>query len=365
MKFINQIEPSYGNEEIKAVMDYLRSGGWLTEFKKTKEFERMLAKFTAAKYCSVVSNGTVTLFLALKALDVGPGDEVIVPDITMAATPNAVILAGAKPIFVDIEQNTLCLDVEKTARTITKKTKAVIHVSLNGRTGDLLKLKHFCRGKKINLIEDAAQSLGSFYRGRHLGTFGEIGSFSFSMPKIITTGQGGALITNNSKFYEKIKKLKDFGRSRGGIDFYETVGWNFKFTDLQAVIGIEQLKKIKKRMAKKKKTFKLYQKLLSNVKEVRFIKTDLNQTTPWFVDVLVPEREALIIYLKENGIGSRPIYPALHSQPAYNIKGSYLNADKIAKEGLWLPSSVSLTKKEIEYICQKIRKFFELKTRKL
>jgi len=141
MNFINQAEPVYGKEEINAVNDYLKSGGWLMEFKKTREFEQMICSFTGAKHCSVVSNGTVSLFIALKALGIGNGDEVIVPDITMAATPNAVILAGAKPIFVDIEKESLCLDVAKVRRSFNKKTKAVLHVSLNGRAGELLELK--------------------------------------------------------------------------------------------------------------------------------------------------------------------------------------------------------------------------------
>jgi len=358
MKFINQVEPSYGREEIKAVTEYLKSGGWLTEFKKTRELEGMIANFTGAKYCSMVSNGTLSLFVALKAIGIGPGDEVIVPDITMAATPNAVILAGAKPLFVDIERESLCLDVSEVSKAITKKTKAVIHVSLHGRAGDLAGLKTLCKKKKVYLVEDAAQSLGSFYRGRHLGTLGIVGSFSFSMPKIITMGQGGALITNDPKVFQRIKLIRDFGRARGGVDLYQTIGWNFKFTDFQAVFGIEQMKKIKARMAKKKKIYRLYQKLLSDLPEVSFIKTNLKEVTPWFIDIFVPKRNQLITFLKEKGIDARQIYPALHSQLAYRVKGRYPVAERTAKQGLWLPSSISLTENQIKYICQKIREFF-------
>lgn len=355
---INQFEPLYGKEEIKAVNDYLNSGGWLMEYKKTREFEQMLAKFTGAKFCSAVSNGTVSLFIALYALGIGQGDEVIVPDITMAATPNAVLLAGAKPIFVDIEEKSLCLDVEKVERAINKKTKAVMHVSLNGRAGELLKLKKLCEARKIRLIEDAAQSLGSFYQGQHLGTLGIVGSFSFAIHKIITTGQGGALITNDAKIFEKIKKIKDFGRLQGGHDFYEEVGWNFKFTDLQAVFGIAQMRKLKQRINKKKKNFSLYKKFLSSVSQVKFVQADLGETTPMFVDILAQNREQLADFLKKQGIATRPIYPALHSQSAYNKSGSYPVAEKIAKECLWLPSSVSLADNQIKLICNKIKEFY-------
>ncbi len=363
MKFINQIEPVYGYEEIKAVNDYLKSGGWLMEFKKTQEFEEAIRRFTGAKYCSVVSNGTVSLFIALKALGIGEGDEVIVPDITMAATPNAVILANAKPVFVDIEEKSLCLDIGKVSMAITRKTKAVIHVSLNGRAGELIELKKLCQKKKIYLIEDAAQSLGSFYKEKHLGTYGIVGSFSFSVPKIITTGQGGALITNDKNIYEQIRRLKDFGRLKGGADFYEQVGWNFKFTDIQAVIGIEQMKKLEKRISRKKAIFNLYRKLLSGIKEVKFINTDLRHVSPWFIDIFVSRRDELIVYLKENQIGSRIIYPALHGQPAYKMynrmKGNFPVSDSVAKNVLWLPSSVSLNDKQIKYICGKIKEFYK------
>ncbi|MFH1841357.1 MAG: DegT/DnrJ/EryC1/StrS family aminotransferase [Candidatus Nealsonbacteria bacterium] len=364
-KFINQMKPSYGKEEIEAVNKYLKSGAWLTEFKKTREFEEQIAKFTGAKYCSVVLNGTVSLFIALKALNIGQGDEVIVPDITMAATPNAVILAGAKVVFVDIERESLCLDVDKTEKAITKKTKAIMHVSLNGRAGELERLNKICKKNSIYLIEDAAQSLGSFYKGKHLGTHGIVGSFSFSTPKIITTGQGGALITNDLEVFKKIKLLKDFGRKKGGSDFYEKVGWNFKFTDIQAIIGIEQMKRLKERIGKKKEIFRLYQKCLSGVKEVEFIKTNLREVPPWFVDIFVPNAQKLIDFLKKQGIGSRLIYPALHSQPAYrrhplvkNLR-DYSVSSKIAKRGLWLPSFVFLKKSQIKYICKNIKEFYE------
>src|SRR3989344_1270245 len=159
-RFINQMEPWYGKEEKNAILKCLNYGGWLMEFKKTEEFEKMICEYTGARYCSIVSNGTISLFLALKALGIKKGDEVIVPDYTMIATPNAVIMAGAKPVFVDVDDS-LCLNTELVKKAITPKTKAVIHVSINGRAGDLNKLKKLCKDRGIYLMEDAAQSLGS------------------------------------------------------------------------------------------------------------------------------------------------------------------------------------------------------------
>lgn len=357
--FINQMEPTYGKEEIKEVLDYLKSGGWIMEFKKTKEFEELICKYTGAKYCSVTVNGTIALFIALFALGIKKGDEVIVPNYTMIATPNVVKLCGAESILVDINKDNLCLDIKEVEKKISPKTKAVFHVSINGRAGDLDKLVVLCRKRKLFLVEDAAQAFGSFYKGKHLGNFGIIGCFSFSVPKIITTGQGGALITNNEEIYKKICKVKDFGRVSGGIDIYDDWGWNFKFTDLQAAFGVVQIKKIKERTARKKEIYRLYKKNLVGVKEIKFIKTNLKEVSPWFIDILVPDPIKLRDFLKENGIGSRVFYPPISDQVIYkNIKGQFPKTKEIAYHGLWLPSSVSLTNVQINYICKKIKDFY-------
>ena len=359
MDFINQMQPTYGNEEKEAVVEYLNSGGWIMEFKKTREFEKMICEYTNSKYCSVVPNGTISLFIALYALGIKDGDEVIVPDYTMIATPNAVKLCGAKPILVDIEKESLCISLNEIKKNITNKTKAVIHVSINGRAGDLDIINNFCKGNGIYLIEDAAQSFGSFFNGIHLGNYGKIGCFSFSVPKIITTGQGGALITDDEDLYKKICKIKDFGRISGGIDIHDDWGWNFKFTDLQAVFGIEQLKKINNRTKRKKEIYSLYENDLANIKEISFIKTDSNEVSPWFIDILVDDPKKLSEYLKVNGIGSRPFYPPISDQIIYkDFKNDFPITKEISYKGLWLPSFVSLTDTQIHYICDKIKEFY-------
>src|SRR3989338_163578 len=279
--FIPQMEPWYGSEEIKAVTDYLKKGGWVMEFKKTKELEQIIADYIGSKYCAILPNGTLTLWAALAVLGVGKGDEVIVPDYTMVATPNAVKLAGAKPVFVDIDRNNLCMNFELTVKAITKKTRAIMLVTINGRFPAKEKFVRLARDKNIFLIEDAAQSFGSTFKGKHLGTWGVVGSYSFSMPKIITFGQGGALVTNNEKLYKKLLQFKDFGRPYGGSDDYKSLGYNLKFTDLQAVYGIEQMKRMKWRVERKKEIYKIYLSNLSDIKQIQFINTDLTNTTPW------------------------------------------------------------------------------------
>ncbi len=360
MNFINQMEPSFDSKEQNALNEYMSAGGWVTEFKKTREFEELIKEYTGAKYCWIMSNGTVSLSVALMACGVNAGDEVICPDYTMVATPNSAELIGAKAVFVDIERDTMCMDFEKMKAAVTPKTKAVMLVSINGRYPKKYEdFVAFCNDNKIALIEDAAQSLGSFYKGKHLGRFGKIGSFSFSAPKIITTGQGGALITDDEELSEKIKKIRDFGRDKGGSDHYLVKGWNFKFTDLQAVIGIEQMKKLPDRVNRKKEIGKLYDSLLSKVQNVEIIKTNYEDTSPWFFDILCDRREDLIQYLKNKGVGTRMFYPPLHSEPAYGYSDlSFPITEEISAKGLWLPSSVSLTDEQIVYICNCVAEFY-------
>ena len=366
MRRINQMEPWIGEEEKRAVIEYLNSGGWLTEYKKTKEFEQMIANYVGSKNASVVSNGTISLVITLMALNIKEGDEVIVPDYTMIASANAVRMVGATPILVDIDRTNLCLDLNLVRNAITPKTKAIMLVTINGRYPDMDKFVKFSKDSDLYLIEDAAQSLGSRYKGKHLGTFGDAGSFSFSVPKVITTGQGGALVTDNEELFKKMSMIKDFGRTRGGIDYHEIFGFNAKFTDLQAVIGIEQMKKLDWRVERKKEIYRIYRDLLSSIEEIEFIETNLKDTSPWFIDILVNEKkkDELISFLKERGIWTRPFYPPIHTQPIYShINGDFKNAEYISKKGLWLPSASFLSDEELEYICNNITEFFTHKVR--
>lgn len=360
MEFINQMEPWFDAREADAVDAYLRSGGWVTEFRKTREFEASIAAYTGAAHCSVVSNGTVSLTLALLACGVGPGDEVLVPDYTMVATPNAVQPTGARVVFVDIDRNHLCMDYDRMVAAVTPRTKAVMLVSINGRVPErLAEYVRFCRERGLWLIEDAAQSLGSRHGGKHLGTFGDIGSFSFSAPKVISTGQGGALVTDNPKLLAAIQKLRDFGREAPGADHYLTMGWNAKFTDLQAVLGLVQMEKLPWRVERKKAIYARYQAQLRDVPGIEWIATNLAETSPWFIDVLVDatRRDALMAHLKARQIGSRPFYPALHAEPVYARAEQHPVAEEIARRGLWLPSASKLTDEQVDFVCAAMREF--------
>ena len=255
------MEPWFGEEEATAVSTYMRSGGWLTEFKLTQQFEEMIASFVGARHCVVTNNGTISLTLAAMACGIKAGDEVIVPNYTQIATPNSLVMFGATPVFCDVEPETLCLDIEKCKSLIGPKTRAIMLVAANGRypKSGIAAFETLARDEGLYLIEDSAQALGChFPDGRHMGTVGIVGSFSFSVPKVITTGQGGCLVTNDDEMALRLRRLKDFGRTGGGNDIHDFIGWNFKFTDLQAAVGIEQMKKLRWRLERKKEIYRRY-----------------------------------------------------------------------------------------------------------
>lgn len=354
------MEPVVTAAEADAARRYLESGGWLTEFRETRQFENRLRDLTGATYCYAAPSGTLALFLGLKACGIGPGDEVIVPDFTMAASATAVILAGAAVVFADIEPVTLCLDAGCVDRAITPRTRAIVYVSLNGRSPSGLPAQFDrWRARGIKIIEDAAQSLGSFADGRHLGTLGDCGCLSFSSQKLVTTGQGGALLTQDQEVARRIHLLRDFGRDEGGSDRYLSVGWNLKFTDLQAIVGNSQMARVNAMIRRKRELFALYRDGLRDVDGVEMPATDLDQVTPWFIDVLVApgRRAALMQHLTSQGIGTRPFYPALHAQEAFSVSGEFPIAVDISERGLWLPSSLNLADDQVAFICGSIRAF--------
>lgn len=355
--FIMQTRPHVGEEERAAVNQYLSSGDpFLTEFKETTKLEQSLTKFIGAKHCFMTTSGSTALVVALLACEIGPGDEVIVPDYTMIATVNAVKLLGAKPILVDVDAETFTLSLSGIQAALTSKTKAIIHVSLNNRSKDLECIATYCKENGLFLIEDAAQSLGCKWKGQHYGTFGDIGCFSLSTPKIITTGQGGFVVTNNDSLAHKMFCIKNFGRATGGIEQYDMFGLNFKFTDLQAVVGQAQLTKLSERILTMRRIFDSYYFGLQHIRECRMIPPQSDEWIPWFVEVFHANRDKLSYFLKQHNIGTRQTYPSIHSTAPYcEVWNAY--ADKfvqtnfVSNNGLFLPSHVGLTDEQIAYIC--------------
>lgn len=363
---INQYEPLLSLKDRQSVKDYISRDVWLTEFTETRKLESMIAEFLGVNHCSIVNNGTISLSLALMAGGVRKGDNVIVPNLTMLATATAVSFIGANPILVDVNSLDLTLDIELVKKAIKRdKIKALIYVTLNGRSQHSVELFKFCKDNNIFYISDDAQSLGSkVSTGQKIGSIASISSFSFSMPKIITTGQGGCLVTNNHNLHKEIQNLRDFGREKAGVDNHPYFGINSKFTDLQAVVGISQMEDIEDKIERKKNIFHQYNYLLGDLREVDFLPTFLTYTTPWFVDIYVEQRDKLANFLKKEGIGTRPVYPPVHTQSIYksykyDFSKTYPVSIEYSRKGLWLPSSLTLFSDNIEMICKKIREYYK------
>lgn len=355
---VPQLEPFIGKEELKNLKKVIDKK-WITEGPFSKEFLDNIKDFTKAKYAVLANNGTLALFLGLLSLDIGEGDEVIVPDSTFNASASSIAFTGAKPVFVDIDEGNLNIDAKKIEKAITKKTKAIMPVHIYGQSADMDTIVKIAKKHKLKIIEDAAESYGVFYKGKHTGTIGDVGVISFFADKTITCGEGAVILTNNNKLYDKLRYLRNQGRLQSGSFIHPQLGMNFRMTDLQCAVGVAQLKKFKKIEKSKLKIYKLYRSLLKNTDGLSFMEeVDYSNFVPFRVIIRVKKLDKLIRYLEKNKIQTRGVFYPLHRQPCF----SYLSyepddfpaANKAYSEGLCLPVFPGLTKNQIEYLCQKI-----------
>tara|TARA_B100000575_G_scaffold203114_1_gene164747 strand:+ start:1043 stop:2884 length:1842 start_codon:yes stop_codon:yes gene_type:complete len=354
--FIMQHRPTFEKEEAEEVYKYMLEDNFITEYKKTEQFEKMICEYLNIKHCIMTTSGTTAIMLSLMALDFKEGDEVIVPNYTMIATINSVKMLKLNPVIVDVDPDTCTLNLEEIKKNINSKTKCILHVSLNNRYKNMNELVQYCKENNLYLIEDAAQSLGCKINGKNLGTFGDLGCFSLSTPKIISTGQGGFVVSNNDTFANKIRMIKNFGRKESGKDDFVVFGINLKFTDIQAVIGIEQLKKMDHRVKRLREIYDLY---YQELKDVVKMKEPLSEEwIPWFVDIYLVERKELIKFLKKHKISTRPVYGEINKTPIYFEDKILDNSHYICNHGLFLPSYITLSNNDILYICKIIKLYF-------
>jgi len=357
-KFIPQFEPWLGREELKEVTKTIKAN-WITGGPKVKEFQQKITKLCKVKHAIAVCNGTQALYLGLKILGIGSGDEVIVPDFTFIASANSVVMAGAKPVFVDVDAKTFNIDPESAKRAITKKTKAIMPVHIYGQAADMPAIKKIAKKYKLFVIEDAAQGIEVIFQGKPVGGFGDVGCLSFYADKTMTTGEGGMVLTNNDELAKKCIILINQGRTQRGWYFHEKIGYNFRLTDLQAAIGLAQLTKLSTIIKRKKKNEKSYRRYLANMPQIDFPFIDPRGfNVPFRINIFVQNPQKLLEFLKKRGIGAGRLFYPLHLQPCYNIKGKFPNSITAYERGLSVPSSVTLKAEEISYICKEIKKFF-------
>jgi len=356
---IMQHRPTFEKEEADACYQYMSEDNFITEFKKTTELENMISKYLNIKHCIMTTSGTCAIILALMSLmslNLKEGDEVIVPNYTMIATINAVKMLKLKPIIIDIDKDTFTINSNEIEKNITEKTKCVLHVSLNNRYNNIDEIVELCKKKNIILLEDSAQSLGCKINGKSIGTFGKIGCFSLSTPKIISTGQGGFCVTDDDELANKIRMIKNFGRKESGEDNFEIFGINLKFTDLQAVIGIEQMKKMDYRVKRMREIYDLY---FDNLKNIVIMRKPLSdEWIPWFVDIFTDKKNELSEFLKKHKIGTRHVYGEINKTNMYYDNTIFNNSNYVDKHGLFLPSYITLSNNDITHICKIITLFF-------
>lgn len=363
MKIIPWWSPKIGKQEYSLIKKVLKSN-FPNEGKITTNFEREIEKLLQVKHAIAVTSGTAAMYLSLKALGIGPGNEVIVPDITFVATANAVEMTGAKAVLIDVNPNTLMIDEQLFTKHITPKTRAIIPVHVSGRPANIINIKKIADKKNVFVVEDAAEAFMSKVGEKYLGTVGNTGCFSFSPAKIITTGQGGVVVTNDTKLFETIKKLKDQGRpirGTGGNDIHESLGFNFKFTDLQAALGIGQLLYLPARIKRLKRNNLLYKKMLLEVKQIRIFESNVdNGALPLWTDIVAEKRDSLEASLRKNGIDCRKFWFPVHTQSYYKSSDkNFPTSSKLSPLSLWLPSAFTLTDKDIVRVCELIKQFYD------
>jgi perosamine synthetase len=357
---IYQIQPWIDNAELEELKEIIKTE-WITEGKKTQLFEEKIKELTGAKYAISMCNGTVALYVSLKALGIGRGDEVIVPDLTFIATPNSVKMADAEPVLCDINPQTFNIDVDKIEQHITSKTKAIMPVHLYGQSAEMDKIIDIAKKHGLFVIEDAAQGVGVKFNNKHVGTFGNLGILSFYGNKTITTAEGGMILTDNPELFKRCWQLKNHGREIKGTFIHPHIGFNFCFTDVQAAIGLAQLGKLNKIIELKAQIRNTYMNLLKDIPQIEFPYVDARcEPVFWFTNILIDEPQKLADYLLDNDIQTRRFFYPIHLQPCYNIKGDFYNAEWVYNKGLSLPSSALLKEEEIKIISNKIKEFYSL-----
>lgn len=365
-------KPVFDKEEEKSVIETLRSG-WVAQGPKVAEFESLVAGYTGSDYAVATTSATTALFLSLHLLEIGPGDEVVVPSFSFIATANVVVHAGAKPVFVDIDPRTYNINPTEIEKLITKRTKAIIPVDQVGLPCDFSAIHKIAQKHKLHVIQDAACSLGSVYKGKRTGSYGEIACFSFHPRKAITTGEGGMILTNNKKWADKLKILRHHGMSVSDVarhksskvirEEYNIAGYNFRMSDIQAAVGVAQMKKLPKILKKREQLANRYSKVFGKSKYIipPFVPQGYIHNWQSYVIRLSNNakitRDELMQKLLNDGIATRIGVMAAHLESVYKKmlgKISLPNTQEATRETMVIPLYFQMTKEEQDYVIEKV-----------
>jgi perosamine synthetase len=355
--FIPVAEPLLGDKELAYVTDCVKSG-WVSSLGKyVRDFEDRFAVYCGVRYGVATFNGTVALHLLAATLNLGPGDEVIMPSLTYVATANAVRYTGATPIFVDSERDTWNIDPSLVEAAITPRTKAIIAVHLYGHPADMDPLRAIAAAHGLWLLEDAAEAHGAHYKGQPVGGLSDAAIFSFYGNKIITTGEGGIIVTNNQAWAERAFFLENQGRYPENPYWHPELAYNYRMTNIQAAIGLAQLERIDELLAIRCRNAAHYTRRLAEIPGLILPpQMPWAENVFWMYSVIVEDefgldRAELRVRLRQAGIDTRPFFYPVHTLPMYNTGQSLPVAEELSRRGLNLPSGATLTAEQVDYIC--------------
>lgn len=355
-------QPTLTGNEKKYVNECIDSTWISSKGKFLGEFEDKFAKFIGVDYATSVCNGTVAVHLALIALGIGQGDEVIVPTFTYIASANPVLVVNAKPVFVDSLPDTWQMDPKDIEAKITAKTKAIIVVHLYGHPCNMDEIMQIAKKHNLYVIEDCAEAIGSKYKGKTVGSFGDIGCFSFFGNKTITCGEGGMVVTNDATLADRLRRYKNQGNAKYREYWNDILGFNYRMTNIQAAIGLAQLEQVDNFINKKRQVAQWYMEELKNLPLEFNNEHDDVFHTYWMVSCLVEKadmRDKLREFLKQNGVETRPTFYPIHTMPVYVHEFSkHKVAEDIALRGMNLPSYPTLSHDNVKEICDLIKKFY-------
>jgi perosamine synthetase len=359
--FIPVAEPSIGEREVGLVSEAVRSG-WVSSLGEyVGAFEEELASRCGVAHAIATSNGTAALHLALAVAGIGPDDEVVVPSMTFVATAAAVRYLGALPVFADSDPDHWCVDPGDVARRVGSRTRALIAVDLYGHPADMDALSHIAAEHGLVLVEDAAEALGASYRRRPAGGLGRLGVLSFYGNKIITTGEGGAVLTDDAELAERARFLRDHAMDPERRYWHGEIGFNYRITNLQAALGVAQLERLDEFLARKRAIAAAYRGGVQDIAgvtvqaEAEWASSSWWMTTLRIDDAQGVDRDELAVRLGGRGVDSRPTFVPLHVLPPYRQEKSLPVAEAVGREGLSLPSSTSLSDTELEYVIASVR----------